>query len=367
VHVSVARPTRPHYAGIAFTIRLPQIDFLGATGARSCLSAGVAMNSPRVSVVIPVYNGAQHLPECLTSILSQTYQDWEAVVVNNCSQDKTGEIADDFVARDARFRVVHCTEFVSKSANYNRAIGFAAKAAEFVKIVEADNYLWSESLERMVQLASSDHEIGVVGSYYLQGPKLMGWGIPVQRVVLPGNEVRRDHLLTDIYYLGVPTTLLFRARALAEMVPCFRPGLFFDDIELCFRLLARWKFGYVHQVLAFVRDDNNGVFNSIRDFDFIPAYRYVLAMQFGREVLDPKELAAVRARRRKAYLRRLGHAAVAGRTREYWQFHKGVFHLIDEQLRFVALASPVLQTVIDMLLNPKSTIERLVRSKRRPE
>jgi glycosyltransferase involved in cell wall biosynthesis len=320
---------------------------------------------PRVSIVVPVYNGEQHLQECLASITQQTFQDWEAVVVNNCSKDRTAEIATSFAEQDARFRVVHCTEFLSQSENYNRAVACASPGVEFVKIVEADNYLWPECIERLVQLASSDHEIGIVGSYYLQGEELAGQGFPAQRAVLPGNEVRRDHLLTDVYYLGVPTTLLFRTKALAEAEPCFRPGLFFDDVELCFRVLGEWKFGFVHQVLAFVRGDNEGVFSRFEDFDFIPAYRYVLAMQFGTEVLEPSEVAAVRASWRKTYLQRLGRAAVAGRTREYWQFQRDVFSLIGKHLSFADLVGPVANSLIDALLNPKMTIERFLHRRRR--
>jgi hypothetical protein len=261
--------------------------------------------------------------------------------------------------------VVHCTEFLPKSDNYNRAVAYASAGSEFVKIVEADNYLWSECLERMVNVASADPEIGIVGSYYAWGNRLAGNGIPVQQVVLSGSEVRRYHLLTNGYYLGVPTSVLFRAKALSEVAPCFRPDVFFDDIELCFRVLAKWKFGFVHQVLAFVRDDNDGVFNRIRDFDFEPAYRYVLAVQFGADVLEPDELSRVRKQRKQSYLLRLAHAAVTRRSQQFWEFHRNAFRLVSEDLTFFTLAGPVARTLIDMLLIPKSTIGVLLRLRRR--
>src|SRR5438132_11086287 len=97
---------------------------------KNSLARGDATIHPRVSIVVPVYNGAQYLAECLASIASQTYQRWEAVVVNNCSTDGTAEIADAFVRQDSRFRVIHCTEFVPICENYNRAIDSASEGIE---------------------------------------------------------------------------------------------------------------------------------------------------------------------------------------------------------------------------------------------
>lgn len=115
---------------------------------------------PRVSIVIPVCNGEGNLFECLASVSAQTYSNWEAVVVNNCSQDATGEIAESFASQDIRFRVVHCEQFLSQAENYNRAVKLGSVAAEYVKIVEADNRLWPECLERLVTMADGDPKIG---------------------------------------------------------------------------------------------------------------------------------------------------------------------------------------------------------------
>ena len=319
----------------------------------------------RISVVIPVYNGAQHLQECLESIAAQTYPHWDAVIVNNCSKDATGQIADEFARRDPRFRVLHCTEFLDQQQNYNRAVASAAPGAEFVKIVEADNRLWPECLARMVEAANRDPQIGVVGSYYLFGRQLLGWGVADRKAVIPGDEVRRDHLLTDIYYLGTPTTMLYRSSALAEATPCFRPGLFYPDTDLCFRLFRRWKYGFVHQVLSFVRNDNDGISSDFEEFDFIPAYRYALAREYGPEVLSRQELRKAIRAWRSIYFGRLGNALMAGRPGEYWEFHKKNFRVFGADLRRTDLIWPAAIAGLDMVFNPKATAERTIRCLRR--
>ena len=316
--------------------------------------------TPRVSVVVPVYNGALFLEECLTSIAAQTYRDWEAVIVNNCSTDATAQIADAFAVRDPRFRAVHCTEFIPKTDNYNRAIASASKGVEFVKVVEADNTLRPECIERMVELADSDPEIGIAGAYYTQGRMLLGGGMEPGRTVIAGKDVLRDHLFTNLYYMGVPTTLLFRAKALAEITPHFRADVFFDDVELCFRILAKWKFGVVDQVLAFVRDDNNGLYGLIRKFDDVVAFRYASAVLFGKSVLSPEEFARTIALRKRDYFECIGRAVIGVRSPKYWEFHRSVFRLLGKDLNFQTLTWPTLLSVFDMVFNPKKTIERIL-------
>jgi glycosyltransferase involved in cell wall biosynthesis len=320
------------------------------------------MTIPRVSVVVPVYNGAEYLEECLDSIAAQSYQDWEAVVVNNCSTDGTADIIDQFVARDSRFRAMHCKEFVPKADNYNRAIACASKGAEFIKIVEADNSLRRECIARMVETADMDPDIGIVGCYYLQGLTLMGSGVGADRTVIPGADVRREHLINDdtIYYLGVPTTLLFRARALAQIKPHFRAELSFDDQELCFRILAQWKFGFVHDVLAIVRV-GNGIWSEIRDLGATVACEYALLVRFGEDVLNREELRRITFVRKNAYFDCIGRAALGGRSQRYWDFQKGIFRSIGKELSFRTIVVLGALAAMDKLFNPKMTIERLLR------
>jgi glycosyltransferase involved in cell wall biosynthesis len=61
---------------------------------------------PLVSVVTPVYNGEAYLRECVESVLSQTYTNWDYTIVNNCSTDGTLGIAEEYARRDSRIRVL---------------------------------------------------------------------------------------------------------------------------------------------------------------------------------------------------------------------------------------------------------------------
>lgn len=66
-----------------------------------------ALESRRVAVILPVYNVATYLPECLNSLLQQTYSKFKVFAVNDGSSDESGKVLDEFASLDSRIRVIH--------------------------------------------------------------------------------------------------------------------------------------------------------------------------------------------------------------------------------------------------------------------
>ncbi len=90
-------------------------------------------NQPLVSVVTPVYNGEKYLSECIESVLSQTYQNWEYVIVNNCSDDRTLAIAEEYQRRDSRIRVYSNETLLPIIASHNRAFGLISPEGQILQ------------------------------------------------------------------------------------------------------------------------------------------------------------------------------------------------------------------------------------------
>ena len=124
--------------------------------------------SPRFSIIIPVYNVAPYLRECLDSLLAQTFADWEAVCVDDGSTDGGGAILDEYAARDARFRVFH-----QPNAGVSAARNFALDntRGEWIGFLDADDsissgWLAAAAAEQTdlsvdwVRLAWTDCEVG---------------------------------------------------------------------------------------------------------------------------------------------------------------------------------------------------------------
>src|SRR5689334_13934856 len=127
-----------------------------------------ALPQPLVSIVTPVYNEAQYLAECIESVLAQTYQNWDYTILDNCSTDRTAEIACRYAAGDPRIRVLRNEHFLPAIANHNAALRAVSPASKYCKVVLGDDWIFPECLQRMVGLAEAHPSVGIVGAYALE-------------------------------------------------------------------------------------------------------------------------------------------------------------------------------------------------------
>ncbi|MGE4055219.1 MAG: glycosyltransferase family 2 protein, partial [Vicinamibacterales bacterium] len=124
--------------------------------------------SPLVSVVTPVYNGERYLVECIESVLKQTHANWEYIVNDNCSTDGTAAIVKQYAALDGRIRYYRNEQFVRAIPNHNIALSLISRESRYCKVLQADDWLYPECLDRMVALAEANPSVGVVIAYRLE-------------------------------------------------------------------------------------------------------------------------------------------------------------------------------------------------------
>jgi len=124
------------------------------------------MSNPKVSVVIPVCNVEQYLPECLDSALAQTLQDIEIICVDDGSTDGSPRILDDYARKDSRIKVIH-----KPNAGYGHTmnVGLDAATGEYFAILESDDIIKPNMYETLYRMArqhsldviKADHEVFV--------------------------------------------------------------------------------------------------------------------------------------------------------------------------------------------------------------
>jgi len=117
-----------------------------------------------VSVCIPVYNGAAYIAEAITSVLSQTFDDLELIVADNCSTDETGEIVRQF--QDPRVAYVRNPSNLGLVGNHNRCLELAR--GEYVNIWHHDDVMLPENLARKVRVLDQHPNVGFVHSNLLR-------------------------------------------------------------------------------------------------------------------------------------------------------------------------------------------------------
>lgn len=106
--------------------------------------------NPKISIVIPVYNVAPYLRECLDSILAQTFVDWEAICVDDGSTDGSGEILDEYAMKDSRFRVIHQKNCGVSMA---RQVGWDNSSGTYLAAVDPDDWIDEDYFENLVRVA----------------------------------------------------------------------------------------------------------------------------------------------------------------------------------------------------------------------
>lgn len=107
------------------------------------------MNSPLVSVIVPIYNTEKYLNACVRSILSQTYTNFEVLLINDGSPDNSGVICDQYAQEDSRVRVFHNE---NKGAGATREFGVKNSTAKWVIFVDSDDTLPERCLEELLRL-----------------------------------------------------------------------------------------------------------------------------------------------------------------------------------------------------------------------
>ena len=315
---------------------------------------------PLVSIVTPVYNGAEHLRECIESILAQTYQNWDYTIVDNCSSDESVEIARAYAAKDPRIRVHQNQQFFQAIANHNAALRQISPAAKYCKVVFGDDLIFPECLEKMVALAEENPTVGIVSAYCLEGTQVICTGLPYSSTVISGLEICRRHLLDKVHLFGSANSLLYRADLVRNRDPFFNEANIHADNELCFALLRTCDFGFVHQVLTFTRlrpGSLNTVSNSLHAYF---AGMLQIIENYGPDYLTDEELKSILRTELTDYYRFLGKSICLGRDKKFWNYHKKKLMELGFGFSRTRLAIGMFANFFSAVLHPQATVERLL-------
>jgi len=247
-------------------------------------------SGPLVSVVTPFFNTEKYLAQCIESVLKQSYQNCEYILVNNCSTDRSLEIVNSYAQEDSRIRIFTNEVFLSQVQNYNRALRLISSQSKYCKIVQADDWIFPECLKEMVRVAETNPSIGIVGAYRLDDVKVNCDGLPYPSTIVSGREICRISFLKGVIVFGSPTSILFRSDIVRSRDPFYNESSHYEDTEACYEILQSCNFGFVHQVLTFTRRENESITTVIRRFD--PQYlsdRFIALLKYGPLYLSAVE------------------------------------------------------------------------------
>jgi glycosyltransferase involved in cell wall biosynthesis len=283
-------------------------------------------SSPLVSVVTPFYNTRDYLAECIESVLRQTYENCEYLLVDNHSTDGSSDIAAGYASRfPGKIRVIRTPSFLSQVQNYNFALSNISPDSKYCKMVQADDWIFPDCIKSMVETAEAHPTVGIIAAYELEGNEVRLDGLPYPSPETPGRDICRLYFFKHTYLFGTPTSLLLRSDVVRSRSPFYDERYApFEDGHACFDILKTWNFGFVHQVLTYTRRQEGSLIAPLRSIGVGPFLQLSMLVAHGQNYLSGQEYIHCLKRAERQYFVWLARRAFPPRNwnRDLWNLHK---------------------------------------------
>jgi glycosyltransferase involved in cell wall biosynthesis len=318
-------------------------------------------SSPKISVVTPVFNGERYLAEAIESVRAQTCRDWEYVIADNCSTDRTLEIAERYAAMDPRSRIHRADTHLPIIANWNRALRQISPDSRYCKVLHADDRLFTECLARMSALMDAHERVGLVGEDIGADEAIQCDGLPYGQSVWPGHEICRNTLLGRYYLFGSPSSTMIRADLIrAKPQGFYNEHNLHADFEVCYEILETHDFGFVHQVLTFTRMHAGSMGNTFSRVYNPQLVEYLGMMRkYGPRFLDAQTFDRIHEDMLRTYRRTIARRLIAGRGRAYWKFHRDKLRQLGYSFGVTDLIRGAVEEVARLSMRPREAADLL--------
>lgn len=238
---------------------------------------------PTVSVLIPAYNYARYLPEAIESVLSQSYSDFELLIVDNCSTDDTEVLCRKYMEKDERVRYIRNADNIGMFRNYNQSLLHAN--GTYIKFLNADDKFHPELLKDFVKIFDTYANVSLVTSYkeiFDARSKIIKQPF---HGLLKGEEAIIKALSEEGNWIGEPTTVMFKRENLT--MGLFDPSLLmFADFDMWLRQLQLGDIYVIDKVLSYFREHPCQGTKDLNDSEDKQAFSFLQFQEYKRFVLQ---------------------------------------------------------------------------------
>lgn len=198
---------------------------------------------PKISVVMSAYNGAKYLKEAIESILNQTFEDFEFIIVDDDSIDKTEEILVEYKRKDPRIKIITNRENIGLTKSLNKAIKITK--GDYIARMDADDIAMAERLETQLEFMKKNPEVGAVGCWYYLIDKT-GNIFEKRRPPTKFSKIKKALLASSpLIHPG----MFIKKEVLEKIGPYDEEFKYAQDRDLLFRILQYYKLAVVPQFL----------------------------------------------------------------------------------------------------------------------
>lgn len=235
------------------------------------------MNPPKISVCIPVYNGAEFLNIAVDSVLNQTEKDFEIIIVDNQSTDNTVELIKAY--KDPRIKLFINERNIGMIPNWNKALSYAS--GDYIKILPADDLLYSDCLKKQAEVLNldTDKKVSLVcSSRHIindAGKVLFTRKFSNRKQELTNYQAFNKVIRAGGNIVGEGGAVMFRRDILEKTGPFNSTIFYLLDLDQWFKILLHGNLFVLPDVLSAFRVSSNSASVQIADkqkkdyFDFI--------------------------------------------------------------------------------------------------
>ena len=227
--------------------------------------------NPAISVIVPVYNKEPYLHRCIDSILSQTFTDFELLLIDDGSTDRSGEICDAYAGKDKRVRVFHKENGGVSSA---RNKGIQKANGEWIIFLDADDYFLLDALRLLLDVALKNKtKISAANFYVEKDNKRYGQCEGRDRIVK--NNFRSCYFMTCYLRTG---TVLFHSSVIYRF--SFDESLCrYEDIKLWLEIMREQKIAYTSECVFVYSENSRCLSLPVKDI----SKDYIFSMSFTKK------------------------------------------------------------------------------------
>lgn len=240
------------------------------------------MNEPRVSVIMPAFNGQLYIDEAIRSVLSQTYKNWELVLVNDGSTDGTESVIKKYLSEP---RIVYIKQ-ENKGMAAARNAGIRAAGGQLIAFLDQDDFWLEDKLQLQVKYLAAHP-----GVFMLHGAcnilKAGKISTPLKYHPLFSGALKGfvyNKLIVEDF-VCVPT-IIVRKEVFSEIGLFDESMIGVDDWDLCIRISKKYEIGYINKILAVYRHNELGFSKDIE------RWRSILLGFIEKNIFDNPEISA---------------------------------------------------------------------------
>ena len=218
-----------------------------------------------VSIILPVYNGERYLEESIESIINQTYSAWELIILDDCSDDRTSEIAKGYVEKDSRIKYIRNESNLKLPRNLNK--GFSLSKGDYLTWTSDDNIFLPNALDKMVQALKEENTDFVFASCRI----IDDYGKEVEYIMVDDSSRKRI-----VGENSVGACFMY-TRKIYNEVGDYNPDLVLvEDFDYWQRICGKYRFSIISSIQYKYRWHQNALTTTMKQDVFYKNLRKTL-------------------------------------------------------------------------------------------